>query len=315
MAEGDRDRREKAPYGPVVRAYVPLREAWQVGGVGSAGVIRRHPDGRWAFALFWLSLWEDGLVQMFGDERRAPQEVEEFLHEIRPHIPPLEEGPVELAADYIWGAYALGAQRGVEWPPEAQRHLDLVPKPPGSPKGWLRRLIGPAPAHRRLTPAGLLRVLRHLPPSEELPERLEPLIYTRMTFQVADTQSARGSLQGAICARGSGSERVEREACFEYLGPAPAPEAAPEGEVAECFDWTREYPEGHWSPAAAWGGRQILGTVWLLPARGELIAETKTLSMAARLAAHLKELLGDDLQLRKTSWTGYWDLEEDPNAE
>jgi hypothetical protein len=37
-----------------------------------------------------------------------------------------------------------------------------------------------------------------------------------------------------------------------------------EGEV-EFFDWTRQYPKGHWSPLARLGARQILGSIRVEP--------------------------------------------------
>jgi hypothetical protein len=264
--------------------------------VGSAGVIRRSPSGRWAFAFFWISLLEDGLVHIFGDEDRTPEEVEAFLRGVRLRIPPMEEGSIELAADYIWGAYALGEERGIEWPPEADRHLALIPKPPGSHKQWRKRLIGPGPGKSRLTPASLVKVIRENPLPDDLPEGTEIAIFTRMTFRVEDTQAALDRLKQ--------QGESEQDFRFDYAG---------QEEETEYFDWTREYPEGHWSPAAQWGGRQVLGSLRMHPTApegkaGEVTAEVRTLSMAAGLIAQLKELLGDQLTLKETTWKSLQDL-------
>ena len=36
---------------PVARAFVPVPEVWRATGLGTAGVVRRQPDDRYAFAL------------------------------------------------------------------------------------------------------------------------------------------------------------------------------------------------------------------------------------------------------------------------
>lgn len=265
---------------PVVRAYVPVEDTWRATGCGSAGVIREQPDGRWTTAFFTMSLLDDGLMGMFGKDDQAPEACESVVRNIRPKIPPMEEGPVELAAEYIWGAHALGEQKGVLFPPQGQQYLGLVPKPPGTKKDWLRRLIGP----QGLTPLGLVKVIRDNPVPEGIPEGQELAIFTTMTFAVESADAVIERLH-------------QRDPEFAHTGD--------EGDAA-LFDWTREYPKNHWSPLKALGGRQILGSVRVEPE--QLIAEAKTLSMAARLVSVLKEMFGEQIRLKETTWLGMRDL-------
>jgi len=265
---------------PVVRAYVPIEDAWRATGCGSAAVIRERPDGRWATGFFTMSLLDDGLMGMFGKDDDTPEKCESWLKQIRPMIPPMEEGPIELAAEYIWGAYALGQKKGLMWPPQTNQFLSLVPKPPGTGKDWLRRLVGPD----GLTPPGLVKVIRENPVPEDIPEGKEIAIFTEMTFALESAEMVIEQLH-------------ERDPDFVHTGY--------EGEV-EIFDWTREYPKNHWSPLKTLGGRQILGSVRVGPA--QLIAEAKTLSMAARLVGILKEMFGEQIRLKETTWQSLSDL-------
>jgi hypothetical protein len=266
---------------PIVRAYVPVRDAWQATGFGTAGVIREQPDGRWATAFFWISLLDEGLVNLFGKDDTTAEECDTFLKSLDPLMPPTEEGPVELAAQYIWGAYALGQKKGFLWPPGlADRYFSMVPKPLGSSSQWLNRLIGSG----GLTPPGLLKVIRENPVPEDIPEDQEIAIFTRMTFQLENVEAVIEQLR-------------KRQPDFSYLGH--------EGDI-ELFDWTREYPKNHWSPLKRLGGRQILGSVRVGP--DQLIAEVKALSMGARLVGNLKGMFGEQMRLKETTWRSMSDL-------
>ncbi len=72
------------------------------------------------------------------------------------------------------------------------------------------------------------------------------------------------------------------------------------------FTWTRPYPKDHGSPLSSLGGRQILGSVQV-SGRG-LVADAKTLSMAAKLAGRLQRLLDGGLHLQGSRWRGMQDL-------
>jgi hypothetical protein len=133
-------------------------------------------------------------------------------------------------------------------------------------------LIGPGGP----TPSDLMQVIAANPMSKDTPEGQEPVIFTEMTFDLSDPRSAKARLRRS-------------EPTFEQVDD-------------DEFIWTRRYPKNHWSPFAMLGGRQALGSVTI--ADGMLIAEAKTLSMAAKLAVILKDVVGGALQLRSTQWRG-----------
>jgi hypothetical protein len=266
---------------PIVRAYVPARNVWEAAGLGTAGVVRQQPDGRCASAFFVIELLEHGLRMAFGDRDETLAEVEENLARLRDNFPLCEEGPVELAASFAWGARALADAEGYAFPErDLQRFYGLMPRPPGSHRDWVAKLVGTG----GLTPQELVRVVRSNPQPDDLPEGKEVLILTEMTFGVADGGSALAALRRA------------------------SPEFEDEGRdgVAEVFIWTRPYPKGHSSPLSSLGGRQILGNVRV--AGNDVVADARTLSMAARLIARLHDLLGTGLHLLGSRWTGTKDL-------
>jgi hypothetical protein len=275
--------RREAQSWPVVGAYVPIRDVWRATGYGTAGVIREQPNGRQASAFFILNLSEDGLTMMFGKDDETPKETDSMVKSMGSELPPMEAGPIELVSEYVWGAYVLGETKGALWPPNmTEQYLGLVSKPPGTRHQWLNRFIGPD----GLTPPGLLKVIRQNRPLDdhEIPESQEVAIFTTISFEV--------DMAAAIF-----EQLRKRDPDFAYTGR--------DGEV-EFFDWTRQYPKGHWSPLASLGGRQILGSIRVEPER--LIAEVKTLSMGARLAGILKGIFGEHIRLKDTTWKGVADL-------
>jgi hypothetical protein len=155
-----------------------------------------------------------------------------------------------------------------------------MPRPPGSQRDWVAKLVGAG----GLTPQDLVRVVRANPQPDDTPDGKEVLILTEMTFGVPDSRAA------LVALRRSSPE-------FQDDGR--------DGDAA-VFTWTRPYPEGHSSPLSSLGGRQILGSVRV--ARTELVADARTLSMAARLVAKLHDMLGAGLHLQGSRWTGMQDL-------
>ncbi len=263
---------------PVVRAFVPVRNVWEATGLGTAGVIRQQPDGRYASAFFALELLEHGLKMTFGGRDESLAKVEADLAGLVRRFPPCEEGPVELAASFAWGARAFSEAEGYPFPEhELDRFYGLMPQPPGKQRDWVARLAGPG----GLTPHGLLRAIRENPQPDDLPDGKEVLILTEMTFEIADAAAAVAALGRA--------------------GPEFIPKG--EGRDEEEFTWTRPYPRNHWSPLKWMGGRQILGGVRVTGR--ELVAQAKTLSMAAKLVEGLHELLGGGaLRLQGSRWSG-----------
>lgn len=255
---------------PVVKAYVPLRDAWQATGYGTAGVIRVGPNGKSAAAFFVLNLAQQGLHSMFGRDMDSLTAATKVLTGMQGLVPPYEEGPVELAAEYVYGAWAFAEKSGASWPPrQTARFLALMPRPEGGSAQWLARLTGTG----GLTPPGLLRALLENPEPEGIPDSQERMLPTTMTFT------------------------LEQDAGERLRSASPAFRFQKMDGETELYSFTREYPKGHWSGRK---GRQEIGRVLVRP--GELVARAFMLSMAARLVAELKELLGERIQLVHTDW-------------
>jgi len=273
----------------VARAYVPVAEVWRSTGLGTAGIVRRQPGDRYAYALFSIVLLERGIGVMVGKRDMSSQELEEEIADFRSLVPPFEEGPTELAASFVWGARAFGESEGVRFPPSREaQFLALVPRPPGGARQWRERLVG----RGGLTPPRLMRVIEANPVELELPQNMEVVIFTEMSFDLDDA--------AAVAAR-------TREIPPAYGGFQFHETEPDEGEVA-FFEWVRPYPKGHWSPLKVLGGMQLLGSVRIV--EGSLVAEAKSLSMAARLAGMLKEQLGEAIRLRETRWSTPEDLRQ-----
>ena len=266
---------------PIVRAYVPVPHIWASTGLGSVGIVRQQPDGRYASAFFILELLGGGLQSLWGQIDVTLDEIDATLVEMRERMPPMTEGAPELAAAFAWGGRALAESEGfVGDQPQLDELFALVPVPPGTPRKWARRLT----ALDGLSPAGLVEVIRANRPPADLPEGKETMILTEATFAVVDAEAAVAALR-------------EAEPEFD-LNAIDGTEAT--------FSWTREYPRNHDSPLRLLGGRQVLGSVQVTP--GKLVAEAKTLSMTARLLDRLGQLLGEGLRHESTRWTGAREL-------
>jgi len=241
---------------PIVRAYVPIQDVFRATGFGSAGIIRARPNGKWISAYFAIGLLDEGIKIMCGKDETDEAENAEFLKLFDQTSPPLEPGPPELAARYIWGAHSLGLSAGYEFESKmSSRYLGMVPPIGGSRSWWLQQLIGP----QGLAAPGLVRFLKDHPTPDDIPEDKEVMVWTRATFSCVNTKAVTAELG-----------RQE-------------PEFLDEGEEDGMtrFTWTREYPKKHWSPFSRLGGRQILGSVEVHS--DHLVAEAKVLSMASIL--------------------------------
>jgi hypothetical protein len=263
---------------PIERTWSPLVDAWSATGEGSAAILRRRPDGRFAGAFFGISMTQDGLT-FAGDLPDAePGEFEGVLRKLGEGIPPYQEGPPEVVSGFVWGAYASSVESGRDWDqvPKLKRALALVAKPPGTPRQWADALWDDS------IPAGLKRVLLALPDPETLPEGKEAMVVTTATFEAADPAAIATVLRKARPDFGDdGREGLVRH-----------------------FTLTRPYPKGHWSPLAGLGGRQIVGRVEVHHDTNSprLVAEGKTLSMTCVLIQRLKGLVGDAIRLVDTTW-------------
>jgi hypothetical protein len=232
--------------------------------------------------MFKIDLMEHGIGMIFGKDREPLEEIERGLSDMRDVLPAFKEGTPELAAAYIWGAWALGEEEGSGFPPPmAAFYLGLVPRPPGSSEAWLDRLIGPD----GLSSADLMEIIRETPQPEVVDEGRESAIITTMEFRLADMSSAAQQLQESL-PDGKG---------FRFIAGEPRQEGA-----LLHFEWARPLPPGPRSIMPVRGDLQIQG--WVEVEGDKLRAVTMGLSMAARLVFHLKALFGDAIQLEDVRW-------------
>lgn len=255
---------------PILEAYAPMADVWSATGYGSAAILRQRPDGKLVEVSFKIDVRE-GIAIATGKADLAPEEPR-LLQGLEGKIPAFEAASAERAAEFIWGAYALNRHQS-DILPGVEEFLRAVPRPPGNPASWLQRFLGPG----GLTPTPLVELVHGLA-AKGFTDTMEPRVDTAMTFEFSSPARAIELLQ----ARRPDFSVTEAD------------------EQSTSFDWTRKYPAGHWSPLAAFGGRQIIGYVTVEPR--SLVARAHTLSMAARLAETLKLLLGAELRLRSVHW-------------
>jgi len=198
-----------------------------------------------------IEMLEHGLRGAFGGRDESLEKVEGDLVLLSDTLPLCEEGPVDLAASFAWGARALADAEGHPFPARnADRFYGLMPRPPGSHRDWVAKLVGPG----GLTPQELVQIIRANPQPDDLPDGQEIVILTDMRFAIPSARVAVSALR-----------RAAPEFCHEGRNGG-----------ADVFTWTRPYPKGHWNPLSSLGGRQVLGTVRV--SGRELVADAKTLS-------------------------------------
>src|SRR5258705_13409793 len=83
---------------PIVRAYVPVKDAWRVSGCGTAGIVRRQPDGALTYSIYNIELTKGGLTGAFGKDNESQEQIEESVMELADLMPPFEEGDADLMA-------------------------------------------------------------------------------------------------------------------------------------------------------------------------------------------------------------------------
>ncbi len=266
---------------PIVRAYVPLRDAWIASGTGTAGILREHPDGDRFHLLFLIDLSAGGLRGVMSRDKVSAEFFERSLEEIKEHgLSPLEEGPVELASEYIWGSYALTEAAVGPWPSEMDRlYMSAVPRPPGTKQEWVERLVGPEGS----IPPQFLQYLAAHPPAEDQPEEVVSPVFVTMMFQVYEPLMAAQKIR----ARKHDFLQSER----------------PKGQVG--FDWYYDPERGSsvlWTP-----DRKV--PVGTLTFEGDkLQAQTAALHLAARLISILEQEARIDMNLVGVRWDDPQDL-------
>jgi len=251
-----------------------MEDAWKVSGWGTAGIVRRQPDGKLAYSVFMIDLSSGGLLEAFGAEDRTEEELQASSGEMIDLLPPFVMGEADLAARYVWGAYAMSLVEGVVWSPELmQRHLNMLPAIGGTKKWWLEQFVGP----RGLVPAELFEVVVDILDAGEMPEGKEVLTAVLMEFDLLETNGLLAALRS-------------RPGEFEECAP-----------VADAinFHWIQER---RCSPGE-WVAHAVIGVM-----KDRVFGHSANLSMAARLVAELKKLTAGAIELRDVEWGGVEDL-------
>ena len=260
---------------PIVRAYVPMPDAWRVSGWGLAGFVRRQPAGKLAYSLFVIDLSSGGLLEAFGAEDATEEALEASSSDMIDLLPPFVPGDADLAARYVWGAYAMSLAEGAVWSPELlQRHLNMVPTIGGTKNWWLQQFAEPG----GLVPSDLFEVIANILDGSEMPEGKEAVTAVTMSFDLPE----RDQLIEALRAR-----------------PGEFEELAAVGESAS-FHWVRERTQA----PGEWATHGLIAVVM----NGEVFGHTANLSMAAKLVAELKRLTAGAIALKDVQWGGIDDL-------
>ncbi len=264
---------------PILRVYVPIEDMWRACGHGSVMVFRGQPNGPAAMVLFGVDISRKGLAFVGGRSFRAQGEIDGFIDGQLDESRPFEEGSIELASKYLWGAWALGAAANSGFPfREAAPYLAFVPKPSGSPKSWVVDLVGP----EGLTPRKLVEVVDSIPAHVE-DDGGDVGVSTTMSFRLADAATTASLLQASLPDRRG----------FRFLPNESA--------TVGSFDFVRPIPEGPLSAMPIRGNQQVQG--WVDVEDDKLVASALTLSMASVLAYNLRRVLGGGLKLVDADWT------------
>lgn len=262
---------------PIVRAYVPPEDCWKSTGFGTAGIVRQQPDGKLASTFFNLGLMRGGLMGVFGHVDSDWEEVERDLRIQRHQIPPTTIGESTIAARYIWGAYAWSLDENLIWPEDLEtQHLALVPPLPGSRSRWMGQFAGPT----GIIPPDLYDLIKAIDSGDEpVVEGKEPLVFTEIVYAVNDQAKLLENLR------------------------ASAPHITPTDQDMDTvyFECTREFNAKRVMPLEPHRSRQAVGTVRLQG--GKLLAEARSLSLAAYLIGKLREFVGEQIIFERTSWS------------
>jgi hypothetical protein len=255
---------------PIERAFVPIDDIWRATGAGTVGIIRRSPGGECWSCIAPIQLNMGGITGFSGDMEKPLEKVLGFYQEMTQSclIPPSEEGPPELAARYLWGAYGWGLDRGSTWPPGTRkRFLDLFPPLAGKKEDWIRQFVKVDP----LVPNNVQEMLRRFATPDDVPEGKEVVVPTLMNLSLPD-------YDGAVAA-------LRAKSVHFHERPA-------EGD-ANVFHWMKER-------RVAPGRKVVHGAIRIKP--GEMTLEAATLSSAAELAFRVRETVGTGPRLQRARW-------------
>jgi len=266
----------------IVRAYVPVADIWSATGIGTAGIVRRSPDGQYWSSFIPIQLNGGGAFAFFGDRSKPLADVEATIAMLTDRMPPMEDGDPDLACRYAYGAYAWTLEEGHSFSGDAVApFLHLFPPMPGKRAWWLQQFLVSDPP---LIPTDLLQALVTFRPPPNLPEHKEVATATIMIYQGLD--------QDRLLAVLADDER------FQEQPPSPAAPPAPHPEVRTFFYIKpRELNPAEIVPHGA-----------VLVSPGTVALHAATLSNAAALAWRLRRRLGPSFRMSARTWTKPQDL-------
>jgi len=251
---------------PIVRAYVPVKDAWRVSGCGTAGIVRKQPDGALTYSIFNIELTKGGLTGALGAENKSLQEIDEALSGMAELVPAFEDGDADLMARYVWGAYAMSIDEGAQWPSELKtRHLGLLPPMAGTKNWWLEQFV------HQMMPWKLHEFAMEVLDAAETPSDKEIAVAVWMEFDLEDTDQL-----------------------LETCRSNPDDFRKTEGlDGVANFAWImeRRYPPYNRVP------HFLIGIV-----PGKVLGHAPSLSMASRLVMALRKVTGGKIALQRVDW-------------
>jgi hypothetical protein len=280
-----------------------MPEVWQTSGFGTIFCARRRPDGAEVWGLAVISLSDGGIAVASGGRVAPPGEHRRWRRDLGrlDLFPASREMPEGVAADYLYGACALGyGNRPPErWPREVAQVAALLPAPPGGPDAWRHRLVGPD----GMTPPRLVRIVREHGRPPDLPDGQDLAIVTTVA---------------ATLPPGTGPALVRR--VLARRGPPKFVDMGRRGD-ARILEWVKPYasgmpvPQGHKvSVLYADSGRPDSATIRILTAGGHqgmgqlavcedrVEAEAMTLSRASVLVSTLLASVDGPVTITETNW-------------
>ncbi|MHC4660510.1 MAG: hypothetical protein ACYS8W_02355 [Planctomycetota bacterium] len=190
---------------PVLAASAPEPEQWMLTGRGSAGVIRKKPDGTAACFIANLSLERGGIFEYgFLDDISPTANHEEFLEDAlrdNAFYPAVKSG-VEWAARHFWDTAEFGSSLPLPPPPPERMLFKMLPPS----QEFMHKTLAGARGLPSTIPEKLAKVVREIIEDDKFdpdglpifgegffrvgkPDRLFKVIHGSPIFQVTQTQT------------------------------------------------------------------------------------------------------------------------------
>lgn len=284
--EEDIDEKEEMlipdPAWPVVKSFIPEQECWNIGGIGTAGVIQELPEGGFCLTCFVLLLPLRKIGAAWSAEFPTIEEVMTFMEDNWLAIPPWQEGTLELASRYIWGMYAVADKEG--WDLEnVEEYLPVIPKPEGEQSRWLQDLL----VDGGLTSIRLAELIDELGDPQDLPEGKDYFVWTTVNYRVNDALSV--------------VEKLADNPVFAVEEKVPGQE----WNIVLLGDYVKER-ESQLNNKDNERPRYFVANIGI---RGRLLqVEVKNLSVTVQTIQILKHILGEQLTFESVEWTTPQDM-------